>query len=217
MRFGVVGFEAEGLLILRHRFRQLTLVLEGIAQVVVRLGVVGFEAEGLLILGHRFRQLALVLQGIAQVVVRFGVVGFEAEGLLILGHRFRQLALILKGNAQVVVRLGVIGFEAEGLLILGHRFRQLTLALECNPQVAVKSRIGRPYPDRLTDVLDRQVILAHLTGNHPQQMQSISMVGVHLQNLPVNRLGLLQIARLVVLQCHSQSFGNSCHISKDEG
>ena len=37
-------------------------------------------------------------------------------------------------------------------------------------------------------------MLAHLGGNHSQQMQGIRMVGIGLQNLPVNRLGLLQIA-----------------------
>ena len=49
VRFGVVGFEAQGLLKLRHRFRRLTLILKGKAQVVVRFGVVGVEAQGLLI------------------------------------------------------------------------------------------------------------------------------------------------------------------------
>ncbi len=135
---------------------------------------------------------------------------------MIVRHRFRQLTLLLEHAAQVVVRFGVIGFEAEGLLILRHRFRQLTLVLEGIAQVAVKSRFGRLYPDRLVDVLDRQVVLAHLTGNHPQQMKSISMFGVHLQNLPVNHLSLLQFARLVVLHRHSQDFGNGCHFSKDE-
>ena len=45
VRFGVVGFEAEGLLKLCHRCRQLALLLQSIAQVVVRVGVVGFEAR----------------------------------------------------------------------------------------------------------------------------------------------------------------------------
>ena len=68
MRFGVVGFEAEGLLILRHRCRQLTLFLKGNAQVVVRFGVVGFETDGLLILRHRCRQLALLLRALPRLL-----------------------------------------------------------------------------------------------------------------------------------------------------
>ncbi len=139
----VVGFEAEGLLILGHRFRQLALVLECNAQVVVSFGVVGFEAEGFLIVRHRFRQLTLIQESNAQIVVRLGVVGFEAEGFLIVRHRFRQCStssLSLEGIAQVVVRFGEVGFEAEGLLIVGHRFRQrstTSLLLEGAAQVVM--------------------------------------------------------------------------------
>ena len=60
----------------------------------------------------------------------------------------------------------------------------------------MKNRIGRPYPDRLADVLDRQVVLPYLASNHTQQMQGIGIAGVYLQDLPVDRLGLLQVARL---------------------
>ena len=48
--------------------------------------------------------------------------------------------------------------------------------------------------DRLTDVLNREIILAHLMSNPRQQVQNIGMAWICLQNLPVNRLGLLQIA-----------------------
>ena len=78
----------------------------------------------------------------------------------------------------------------------------------------MESRFSWPYPDRLADVPDRQVVPAQASSNHAQQVQGIRMVGVHLQDLPVNRLGLLQLARLMILHCHSQSFGNSCHFSK---
>ena len=212
MRFGVVGFEADGLLILRHRGRQLALPLESIAQVEVRFGVVGFEADGLLILRHRGRQLTLILQGNAQVVVRFGVVRLEANGLLILCHRCRQLALPMQSIAQVEVRVGIVRLEANGLLILPNCFYQLTLVLECLAQVVMKKRIGRPYPDRLTDILDRQVLLPHLVSKHAQQVQGIGIAGVYLQDLSVDRFRLGQIARLMVAYRQGQSFGNCCHI-----
>ena len=54
-------------------------------------------------------------------------------------------------------------------------------------------------------------MLAHLAGNHPQQVQGIGIVGVYLQDLPVDRLRLLQVARLMVAHCNGQSFGDGCH------
>ena len=84
----------------------------------------------------------------------------------------------------------------------------------------MKKRIGRLRLDRLADVLDRQFVLPCLTGNQAQQVQGISIVGVHLQDLPVNRHGLLQMACLVVLRRYSQCFRNGCHNfekMKDEG
>ena len=63
-------------------------------------------------------------------------------------------------------------------------------------------------------------MLAHLVRDYTQQVPGIGMVRIHFQNLPVDRLGLAPMARLMVLQHHSQSFGNCRHIferMKDEG
>ena len=93
MRVDTVRFETEGFLTAPAR-RQLTLVLKGKAQVVVRVGVVGLETEGLLILCQRCGQLALIPEGNAQVVMGVDTIRFEVNGLLIVPHCCGQLALI---------------------------------------------------------------------------------------------------------------------------
>ena len=62
VRFEEVRFETDGLLIVSHGFRPLTLLTEDIAQVVVRFGVVGYKPDGLLILCHRFHIMALIAE-----------------------------------------------------------------------------------------------------------------------------------------------------------
>ena len=47
MGLGEIGLECDGLAEGRLRLRQLLLVTQGIAEVVVRLGVIGLEIDGL--------------------------------------------------------------------------------------------------------------------------------------------------------------------------
>ena len=140
-----------------------------------------------------------------------GVVRFETEGLLILPHCCRYLILILEGNAQVVVRLGEVGFEADGFLIMAYRLGQPASRLQSITQIAVEGGIPRLERDRPADVLDRYIVLAHLVGDHAQQMPGVGMIRIHLQDLAIDRFGLLQVAQLMVLHCQGQSFGNRCH------
>ena len=49
------------------------------------------------------------------------------------------------------------------------------------------------------DVLDRLVATANLLGNHAKEMQRIGMLRIDLQDLPIERLRLRQITRLVSL------------------
>ena len=75
------------------------------------------------------------------------------------------------------MRFGVVGFETDGLLILPHRFHQLTLVLECLAQVVMKERDRTAVSDRLADVLDRQVMLPHLAGDHPSRCRASALLG----------------------------------------
>src|SRR5205814_1446790 len=88
MRLHTIGLEAHGLLITRKRLRQLPLLLEENAQVVVRPRKVRLQAYRLPIVGHGAGELPLPVQDMAQVVVGLPKVRLESHRLLQLGPRF---------------------------------------------------------------------------------------------------------------------------------
>ena len=66
-------------------------------------------------------------------------------------------------------------------------------------------------PDRPSNVLDGDLVLAHLVGNHAEKMERIGMIRLDRENLPVDLLGSLQPTGLMVLDRNRQCFGNRCH------
>ena len=67
MGHSVVGFEPDRLAVLGDRLIQLTLILQGGAEVVVGHSVIGLEPDGLAVLGDRLIQLTLVVQGVPRL------------------------------------------------------------------------------------------------------------------------------------------------------
>jgi hypothetical protein len=54
-------------------------------------------------------------------------------------------------------------------------------------------------------------MFAHLVGNHAEKMPSVGMIRLQRKDLPIDLLGGLQPAGLMVLDCNRQCFGNRCH------
>ena len=69
----------------------------------------------------------------------------------------------------------------------------------------------RVQRDRLLDMLDCHLMPADLIRNHAQEVKRSRMVGLDLQNLPVERLRLRQAAGPVVLEGEIQGFGDCRH------
>ena len=53
--------------------------------------------------------------------------------------------------------------------------------------------------DRLSNILDGNLVLTHLAGNHPEKMPRNGMIWFSLQNPPVNLLSRLQPTGLMML------------------
>ena len=193
------------------RFLQLPLVLQGIAQVVVCLGIVRLQFQCPAVAGDRFLQLPLVLQRIAQVAVRLGIVRLQFQCPAVAGDRFVQLPLVLEGNSQVAVCLGIVRLQFQCPAVAGDRFVKFPLVLQHIAQVVMEGSHIPFQPDRPSNVLDSNVVLAHLVGNHAQQMQRIRMIRLDCENLPIDLLGSLQPTGLMVLDRNRQCFGNRCH------
>ena len=75
----------------------------------------------------------------------------------------------------------------------------------------MEERLVAVQPDRPSDVLDGQLVLARLVSQHAEQMKRIGMVGIDLQDLPVELLRCLEVAGLVMLQGQCQCFSDRCH------
>ena len=66
-------------------------------------------------------------------------------------------------------------------------------------------------PDRPSNVLDGNLVLARLVSNHAEKMPRIGLIRLSRKNLPIDLLGGLQPTGLMVLDRNRQGFGNRCH------
>jgi hypothetical protein len=75
----------------------------------------------------------------------------------------------------------------------------------------MEGSFGILQPDRPSNVLDGNLMLADLAGEHSKHMQCIGMIWLDGENLPVDLLGGLQPTGLMVLDRNRQCLGNRCH------
>ena len=68
-------------------------------------------------------------------------------------------------------------------------------------------------PDRPSDVFDGNLVLARLAGDHAEKMNRIGLIRFDLEDPPIDLLGGLQPAGLMVLERNRQCFGNRRHIA----
>ena len=109
------------------------------------------------------------------------------------------------------MRLGKVRLQLQGPAVAGDRFGNPMQGMIRFPQVVMEgSRI--PFqPDRPSNVLDGNLVLAHLVSNHAEKMSRIGLIRFSLENLPIDLLGSLQPTGLMVLDRNRQCFGNRCH------
>ena len=110
------------------------------------------------------------------------------------------MSLVGQRDAQVVLGFREVGFEGNGLTISGDGLIELAAVVQGISQVAVRFGIIGPGGNRLADQVDRHIISPHLPGEQPKQVQGVGMRRLLRQDLPVQLLGLLQAAGLVVLE-----------------
>ena len=145
--------------------------------------------------------------------MRLGIVRLQLQCPAVAGGRFVRLPLVLQGIAQVVVRLGKVRLQFQCPAAIGDRCVQLPLVPQCVAQVAMEGSLIPFQPDRPSNVLDGNLVLARLVSNHAEKMPRIGMIRLDRENLPVNLLGGLQPAGLMMLDRNRQCFGNRCHMT----
>ena len=102
------------------------------------------------------------------------------------------------------MRLGVVGVERDGLALAGRRLVQAVQFVKRIAQVAMIGGGGGVVSDGLPDQFHGGSVIADLMGDDAEQMQGDRLVGVSLQDLLVEALGLRQATRSVMLQSEVQ-------------
>ena len=211
VRLGIVRLQFQCPAAAGNRLVQLPLVLPRIAQVVVCLGKVRPQLQRPAVTGDCFVQLPQVLQRDTQVLVRLGVVRLQFRGPAEADDRFLRLSLVLQRKAQVIVRLGIVRLQFHCTVETCDRLGDLAQGTIRFPQVAMEGRRGPVQSDGTSYALHGRLVLARLMGDHAQKMHRIGLIRIEREDLPINLLGRLQPARLMVLDRDGQCFGNRCH------
>jgi hypothetical protein len=142
---------------------------------------------------------------------RRGIVRLQFQGPAVTGDRFVQFPLELQRIGQVVMRPGIVRLQLQRPAVAGNRFGNPAQGKIRSAQIAVELGLIPLQTDRPSDILDGNLVLANLVGNHTEKMPRIGMLRLGLQDPPIDLLGGLQPAGLVVLNRDRQCFGNRCH------
>ena len=108
------------------------------------------------------------------------------------------------GVAEAIESLGIVRLLGYSLPKTGNGFFKLAERQQGGPQVAMRRRKCWPNTKSRPDVLDGQIVSAHLKCDHSEQMQGVGMAGLRLQDLPVKLLRLAQVTRLMLFHGQAQ-------------
>ena len=125
-------------------------------------------------------------------------VGAERQGLAVTQGRLVQPPLLIKHQAETGIGLGPSRPQGQRPPVMDLRLVQPALLLQEIAEIEVRLGIIGAHRQRPADQRFGGVIGSGLGGQHPQQVQTVRMIGVHSQNLPVKPFGLGQPAGLVM-------------------
>ncbi len=106
----------------------------------------------------------------------------------------------------------MIRVEAQRAAVAGHRMVQLAQALVGQAEVGVIRGLAGIAEHGPLDGVDGRLVVAPLERNHADQMQGLGVVGLGLEDLPVDLLRLLKPAGLVMAYRGLQCLGGGGHV-----
>ena len=122
-----------------------------------------------------------------------------------------QPSLSLPDVAQIVVGPGKVGIQLQRPAVTGDGLGNSPQRAIGFAEVVVKQGLAGVERDGSLDVAHRRLGPARLLGDDSQQVQSLGLIGLGGQDLPVELLRGLQAAGLVVLDGDRECFGKACH------
>ena len=120
-----------------------------------------------------------------------GEVRLQVQRPAVAGNRFRRLSLAHERSAQISLGVGKVRLEFQRPAVAGGRFGRLSLGHQRIAQIVVCRGIVGFQHQHAMHVLGGKLVIAGLGVDYTQQVQSLRMVRIDLQNLPVNLLGSL--------------------------
>jgi hypothetical protein len=145
--------------------------------------------------------------------VRVGIIRLELYYPAQAGHRFVELPLAVERNAQVAARLGIVRFQSERPPEAGNCLVQLPLVLEHKTQVVVRFSVVGFLLQCFCHVFDGDTWLAHHARKHAEKMERVRVIRFDLKNLPIDLLGSLEPAAVMVRERKRYSFRNGRQIN----
>ena len=143
-------------------------------------------------------------QNDAQVVMQFRPIGMEGDSLSQDGDGAIEFALVGQYAAEVVIRLGDLLVELNCPLEFRNRFVELLDVLINRTEISMVHGDLGICRDRLGEQIDGGIMLTHLRGQSPEQVQRIAKIGLLGENPAINGFGLAQPAGAVMRQARLQ-------------
>jgi len=204
VRFRVIGLDLKGPPISGNSILEPAVLLEDHTQIVVRLREIWIERKGLSKRSDRLFETIQFGQSCPQIVMRFRVIGLNLDGPAKTGDGFFELAPPGQGKSQVMVRLGKCSVQLEGPALAVDRFIEAAQRLVDCAEIGIHSGIVWVASNRLAQPFQGKIVVAGLVSDKSEHVPCIRMIGLHGEDLPVDRLGLHEAPSLVMLETEIQ-------------
>lgn len=182
--------------------------MQRVGQVVVERGAVRSQKDGTLVAVDRCVQIALLPSGVSKMVVSFGMIRLQFQYAPQANLSLLKFPLLRKHIGEAVMCIHKAWRQRDRSSIAGGGCGQITLQEIGISKIKLIIGGSRIVLDGRQDQWNRDLILAGLLSDDPEQMERVGVLRFELQDLAVAGFGLRQSASPMVLQTNLQRFGS---------
>ena len=140
------------------------------------------------------------LERIAAVRQRLRINRPYPERTLVALQRFLVTPQRMKRDTAIGERLGIVWLHRERTIVAGERLGGPTGAVKRNAAIVQGTHVAGIYSERAFYLLHGRFVLPALMENHAEQMQTVELVRLRDENLPVEGFGFHEPAGLMECQ-----------------
>jgi hypothetical protein len=136
----------------------------------------------------------------------------EANGMPqhepVLGLRARNVPAFAQQETKLNVRLQIAGLMQQRFPIARDGLAPASERAQSDSHVAVIDAVARLQPDGTDEEIERPVGVTSLERSNPQEENSVRVIRLGRQDLPINRLRLRQAAYAMVCETGLERYSN---------